>query len=363
MKILVLKPSSLGDVVQALPVARLLRRHFPHAEIHWWLNRELAPLLEPDPDLQRIIPFDRKRWGTPVGWPAALASIREIRREHYDWVIDLQGLARSGLVAWFAQGGLTAGLDDSREGAPAFYDVAVSRPSYRTHAVDWYLELLRQLGVPVAGDFEWLPPNKAAATVLASVWPANGERWIALQPGARWLNKRWPVENFAALARQLLAYDPLVRVVVLGSEADRPLGAQIGTAAGEGCLDLTGRLSLLGVVEWLRRCALMVTNDTGPMHIAAALGRPVLALFGPTEPTRTGPYGQLAHVLRMDLPCAPCMKSTCAHAEPLACLKALTVDRVFQAAVAQLGAEVNAKLKLHSSKPETPGPGTSGGPG
>lgn len=338
MKILVLKPSSLGDVVQALPVARLLQRHFPHAEIHWWLNRELVPLLAPDPDLRRIVPFDRQRWGTPPGWPAALASLREIRRERYDWVIDLQSLARSGFVAWLAQGGLTAGLDDPREGAPAFYDVPVPRPSYQTHAVDWYLAVLRRLGVPVHWDFEWLPRNEAAATVLEAAWPRNHERWIALQPGARWLNKRWPAENFAALTRRLLDHDPSFRVVILGGDDDQPLGAQIAAAAGERCLDLTGQLALPGMVEGLRRCALLITNDTGPLHVAVALGRPVLALFGPTDPTRTGPYGQLAHVLRVDLPCAPCMKSTCANAEPLACLKALTVERVFHAAVERLRA-------------------------
>ncbi len=336
MKILVLKPSSLGDVVQALPVARLLRRHFPEAEIHWWLNRELAPLLEHDPDIRRVIPFDRKRWGAPTGWPSALRIIRGMRRERYDWVIDLQSLARSGLVAWLAQGGLTVGLDDRREGASGFHDVSVPRASYQTHAVDWYLDVLRWQGVPVHWDFDWLPRNEDAATVVESVWPANGHRWIALQPGARWLNKRWPAEHFAALAQRLLAHDESLRIVVLGGDADRPLGAQVAGLAGERCLDLTGQLSLPGMVEWLRRCSLMITNDTGPMHVAVALGRPVIGLFGPTEPTRTGPYGQLAHTLRVDLPCAPCMKATCANAEPLACLKGLTVERVFRAAIARL---------------------------
>jgi lipopolysaccharide heptosyltransferase II len=337
VKIFVLKPSSLGDVVQALPVARLLKRHFPAAEIHWWLNRDLVPLLEHDPDIRRVIPFDRKRWGTPVGWPSALTSIRDLRRERYDWVIDLQSLARSGIVAWLAQGGMTVGLDDRREGAPAFYDVAVPRASHRTHAVDWYLDVLRHLGVPVDWNFDWLPRNAEAATVVESLWPSQGERWVALQPGARWLNKRWPAESFAGLARQLLEYDPSLRVAVLGGAADRPLGAQIAETAGGRCLDLTGQLSLPGMVEWLRRCALLVTNDTGPMHVAVALGRPVLGLFGPTEPTRTGPYGQLAHVLRVEhLACAPCMKSTCANAEPLACLKGLSVEQVFRAAIARL---------------------------
>lgn len=336
MKILVLKPSSLGDVVQALPVARLLKRHFSSAEIHWWLNREFVPLLEHDPDISRVIPFDRKRWGSPLGWPGAFTSIRELRRERYDWVIDLQGLARSGLVAWLAQGGLTIGLDDPREGAPALYDLTVPRASFDTHAVDWYLTVLRHLGVPVNRDFEWLPRNEEAATVIDSFWPIAGERWIALQPGARWLNKRWPVAHFTALANRLLTHDPSLRIAVLGGNDDRVLGAEIAARNGARCLDLTGQLSLPGMVEWLRRSAVLVTNDTGPMHVAVALGRPVVALFGPTEPSRTGPYGQLAHVLRFDLPCAPCMKSVCTHAEPLACLTSLSVDRVFRTVVERI---------------------------
>jgi heptosyltransferase I len=339
VKILVLKPSSLGDVVQALPVARLLKRHFSQAEIHWWLNREFIPLLERDPDLARVIPFDRKRWGSPLGWPGAVASIRELRRERYDWILDLQSLARSGLVAWLAQGGFTVGLDDPREGAPGLYDLAVPRASFDTHAVDWYLEVLRRLGVPVHWDFDWLPRNEEAAAVIDSFWPIDGERWIAFQPGARWLNKRWPAEHFAALAGRLLAHHPSFRIAVLGGNDDRELGAEIAARHGGSCLDLTGQLSLPGMVEWLRRSALLVTNDTGPMHVAVALGRPVVALFGPTEPSRTGPYGQLANVLRRDLPCAPCMKSTCANPEPLACLKSLPVERVFRAVVDRLHAD------------------------
>lgn len=337
VKILVLKPSSLGDVVQALPVARLLKRRFPAAELHWWLNSELVPLLANDPDIDRVVPFDRKSWGSPFGWPGAVGSIRDLRRERYDWVIDLQGLARSSAVAWLAAGALTIGLDDPREAAPIAYDVSVPRDGYDVHAVDWYLSVLRRLDVPVTWDFEWMPRDEGAAAAIRSLWPDDGLRWIAFQPGARWTNKRWPAENFAALAARLTSRDPSLRVVVLGGDADRPLGGQIAAAAPGRCLDLTGQLSLPGMVEWLRRCVMMVTNDTGPMHVAVALGRPVIGLFGPTEPTRTGPYGQVAHVLRADLPCAPCMKATCANAEPLACLKALTVDLVARSVAARLG--------------------------
>lgn len=342
MKILILKPSSLGDVVQALPVARLLKRHFPTAQIHWWLNQELLPLLEGDPDLDRVIPFDRRQWGRPVGLLLAASEIRRLRRERYDWVIDLQSLARSALVGWLARGGLTIGLDDRREAAPAFYDIAVQRASYNTHAVDWYLAVLRRLEVPVHRDFDWLPVRPAIAASVALRAGRADALWILLQPGARWENKRWPVGYFSELTLRLLRHNPRWHIAILGGHQDRALGAAIAGPAGPRCLDLTGRLSLPEMVEWIRRCALMVTNDTGPMHVAAALDRPVVGLFGPTEPTRTGPYGQASHALRVELPCAPCLKSSCHFAEPLACLMRLTPDRVFSAVCAHLELERRA---------------------
>lgn len=336
MKVLILKPSSLGDVVQALPVARLLKRHRPETQISWWLNRELTPLLEGDPDLTRIIPFDRKDWGHLEGIPLAFSEIRALRRERFDWIIDLQSLARSAVVGWLARGGLTIGLDDRREAAPAFYDVAVPRPSYDTHAVDWYLQVLRRLEIPVHFDFAWLPVRPEIAASVRTRCPEPDAPWIALQPGARWENKRWPREHFIELARHLHRVRPDLRMVILGGHADQSLGTAIAAAAGPYALDLTGRLSLWEMVEWLRHCRLMVTNDTGPMHVAAALGKPVVGLFGPTEPARTGPYGAGHQILRESLPCAPCLKAECHWNEPLACLRQLSPVRVAAAVLARL---------------------------
>ena len=332
VKILILKPSSLGDVVQALPVARLLRHQFTRAEIHWWANREFIPLLERDPDIAKVIPFDRHRWGKPSGWPMAFDIVQEMRQQHYDWVIDLQGLARSALVGWFASGTMTIGLEDHREGAPAFYDQAVPRPTRQAHAVDWYLEVLKTLRVPVHFQFEWLPVQPDAQTVVEAIWPHHGGSWVGLQPGARWLNKRWPAESFAEVAHGLLSSNPNLRIAVLGGASDRPLGELISQKVGPRCHDLTGRLTLPSMVAWLKRCSLLITNDTGPMHVAAALGTPLVALFGPTDPAHTGPYGQPEAVLRLDIPCSPCQTPTCHFQEPMACLRRLSVAQVLEAA-------------------------------
>ena len=339
VKILILKPSSLGDVIQALPVLRSMKSQLPQSQIYWWIDTKLAPLLEGDRDLAGIVRFERRRWASPYRWGELWRSIRWIRQQSFDWVIDLQSLARSGIVAWLANGGLTIGLDDAREGARGLYDLIARRPSFHTHAVDWYLQILPLLGLTPPTRFDWLPPRTEIAASVRRKWELDSQPWLILQPGARWLNKRWPTEYFAELGRQIIARFPQVHLAVLGGAEDKSLGELIARAAGERCLDLTGQISLPEMVEWVRACRLMVTNDTGPMHVAAALGRPVVALFGPTEPQRTGPYGQLNNVLQLDLPCVPCLRSRCRYSKPLECLRGLPPERVFRAVEARLIAD------------------------
>lgn len=344
MKILILKPSSLGDVVQALPVLRLLKRHLPDSQIDWWIDSRLAPLLEGDPDLNQVIRFERQRWGSPVHWPEMLRSIAGLRSREYDWVIDLQCLIRSGLFAWLANGKLLAGLDEPREGARGFYDIVVPRTSFHTHAVDWYLAVLPHLGVPMHNNFVWLPKRPQVTADINAKWNPTPGRWIALQPGARWMNKRWPVEHFAGLTRQLAVEYADVRFAVLGSNDDQSLAENVCHAAPDRCLNLAGQTSLPEMIEWIRRCDLMVTNDTGPMHVAAALGKPVIGLFGPTEPYRTGPYGQLENVIQHHLPCVPCLKSRCTWHRPMECLTAITLPDVLKLVHRELAKVVNNPL-------------------
>ncbi len=310
---------------------RLIKRHLPRSQVFWWIEDHLAPLLEGDPDLAGLIHFHRKGWAGPRNWVKLWRTIRWMRAQAFDWVIDLQGLARSSAFGWLADAKAYIGLDTPREGARGFYDIAIQRPSYHTHAVDWYLRVLPWLGVPARADFEWLPQRPDISAGLRQKWLVQQARWISIQPGARWLNKRWPVEHYAELVRRTASAFPDFRFAILGGPEDRALGETIERAAGERCLDLTGRASLPEMVEWIRLSEAMVTNDTGPMHVAAALGRPVVALFGPTEPCRTGPYHQLDHVLQLKLPCVPCMKPRCNYIKPLECLRALPPAAVFDA--------------------------------
>jgi len=326
----------MGDVIHALPVLRLLKRHFPKGEIYWWLDAALLPLLEKDPDLSGIFPFQRRRWAAPRRWPEIAASVRAMRQKRFDWAIDLQGLARSSLFAWLANAGLTVGLDNlregSREGARALYDVTPPRAPAHLHAVDRYLAVLPLLKVPVHREFDWLPRRPEVTGAVEQMWRSNGARWAALLPGGRWNNKRWPVAYWVELVK-LLGQTPDLNCVILGSPDEEPLGRSIAAAAPGRTLNLAGRTSLAEMVECLRRSCLVISNDTGPMHAAVALGRPVVALFGPTNRFSTGPYGQPGNVLQNGaLPCVPCMSQRCSYREPLACLHSITPQSVYEKA-------------------------------
>lgn len=334
MKILILKPSSLGDIVHALPVLRMLKKHNQHHEIYWWVDSGLAPLIEGDPDLSGIVLFHRKRWGSPAYWPEMFKSLHGLREMRFDYVIDLQGLARSGIFAWLSRGDVTIGVSGSREGSRAAYDYIAPLPEHSVHAVDRYLETLAFLNTPINWNFEWLPERAAVANSMRErLGIDRSDEWIVLQPGARWENKRWPLEHFKELACRILRSRSLVKVAIMGGKEDATLGSAISAVHPGRCLDLTGKLSLPEMIEFIRISRLMITNDTGPMHVAAALGKPIVPLFGPTDPRRTGPYGQTNRSLQnRSLPCVPCMVSRCTYPKPIECLRSITPEVVLEAA-------------------------------
>jgi lipopolysaccharide heptosyltransferase I len=327
VKLLILKPSSLGDVIHALPVLRLIKRQRPNWQVHWWIAQSLAPLLENDPDLAAVHPFQRRGWGTPAGLARGVQQLGQLHRERFDVVLDLQGLARSAAFSWAARAGLTIGLHQHREGAAAAYDISVERPSPNAHAVDWCRAVLPHLGLENNDDFEWMP-RRDCALPEGCKGKEGGQRWLALCPGARWENKRWPMESFETLTRNLLMEQGDLRVVVLGGKEDAALGARLG-AIGARCLDKTGQTTLPEMVQWIRASEAMVTNDTGPMHVAAALGKPVVALFGPTDPRRTGPYHARGSVLQATgMDCVPCLSRNCTATRERDCLRGIGAPEV-----------------------------------
>ena len=331
MKVLILKPSSLGDIIHALPVLRLIKRQRPNWVIHWWVAKHFAPLLEMDPDIAALHYFERNAWGNAQGLCRSLERIGQLRREHFDVVIDLQGLARSALHGWAARGAYRIGLQQNREGAALFYDERVSRPTPETHAVDWCRAVLPRLGLESVGQFEWLAKRPWLNERLIEQGFEPGQRWVILCPGARWSSKQWPVEYFEQLMAELA--DGSVRFAVMGSGAEKALGQRL--AGREDCVDLTGKTTLPELTEWLRVGSVVVTNDSGPMHVAAAVGTPVIALFGPTSASKTGPYDARGTVLTADSSeCAACASGLSYRAEGHDCMRSIAPAQVAAAVVA-----------------------------
>jgi len=336
-RLLIVKPSSLGDIVHALPVLSALRRRFPSARLSWLVKREWADVLEGHPDLDEVLAVDL----SATGWPAA---VRAVRAGRFDLVVDLQGLLRSAVLGWVSGSPARVGLANGREGSPWFYTHRVPVPDASMHAVDRYLLVARFLGADPEqpGPSAFLLPRDAAAEVrvealLAAAGIQDGTVLAALNPSARWTTKRWPAESFAAVGDWLQRQG--ARVVMVGGREERPAGEAVIRSMRTVPLDLGGRTSIKELIALLRRLRMFITNDSGPMHLAAALGTPVVALFGPTDPARTGPYGAGHTVLRSGVPCSPCFSRRCANAVAMECLTAIHPQQVIESVMKLLKGE------------------------
>ena len=334
-RILLIKPSSLGDIVHALPVLAALRHAYPDAHIAWLVGSSFAGLLAEHPLINEVIPFDRRRYGRMLTSPSILreflAFVGDLRRRRFDLVVDLQGLVRSGFMAWATGAKRRIGFADAREMAWAFYSQRVAVPGNAVHAVDKNCALASEMGLQISRPEFPLPITPRARTAMQDRLSAAGlthGRFIAVLPGARWESKRWTAEKFAELLCRLAATDPRP-CVLLGAPDERPFAEQI-RAAGARAIDLVGSTSLAELAAALDLAEVVVSHDSGPMHVAAALGRPIVALFGPTDSRKTGPYQTSAHVLTHSVPCAPCMQRVC----PLGhqnCLRGLEIEAVLRA--------------------------------
>jgi lipopolysaccharide heptosyltransferase I len=339
---LIVKPSSLGDVVHTLPTLSALRRRFPSSYLAWVVKREWAEVLEGNPDLDEVLPVDL----SVGGWPAA---IRRVRAGRFDLVVDLQCLLRSAVLGWASGSAVRVGFANGREGSPWFYTHCVPVPDTSMHAVDRYLLVARFLGAepeqPGPRAFP-LPHDSAAESrveaLLAAAGVQRGMVLAALNPSARWPTKRWPAESFAVVGDWLQQQG--IRVVVIGGREERQTGARVIRSMRTAPLDLVGKTTMKELIALLRRLRVFITNDSGPMHLATAVGVPVIALFGPTDPTRTGPYGAGHRVLRSGVLCSPCFSRRCANALEMECLTTIRPQQVIESAAKLLEGEELCQL-------------------
>ncbi|MGH7164830.1 MAG: lipopolysaccharide heptosyltransferase II [Nitrospiraceae bacterium] len=332
-RILIIKPSSLGDVVHALPFLAALRDRFPKAFIAWFVKRQWAGLLERAEGLDAVWPVEP----TLAGW---LRETLRLRTFGFDLVVDLQGLLRSGLIARLTGCPARIGFTNAREGSPWFYTQRVPVPTPDMHAVDRYLLVASSLGAVPRGSPEFRlraqpGDGEEVAGLLRRHGLKAGTTWIAMNVGARWPTKRWPPEFFAAAADRIRT-EGLGSVVLLGGPEDRELARAVKELMRTVPINLTGATTPGLLPALLGAASLLLTNDSGPMHVAVAMGTPVVALFGPTSAIRTGPYGAGHRVLSSGVACSPCFSRVCRNPVKLECLIKVSPEQVMDAVRAQL---------------------------
>lgn len=355
--ILLIKLSALGDVVQTIPVLNALRARYPKARIDWLIAEEFAELVADHPAVSNVIAFSRGDWSAPwqpAPYVAAARLIATLRSAGYDLAIDLQGQLRSAVFAFACGAPVRIGFDKprkdvwktltraipaeakkhawqgAREGSWLAYTQHMTLPTLDLHPVERYLGVAPMLGLDAAApNFSFPIPPQAATRIdaLLDYYDIGKAKPFAIvAPGTNWDTKAWRQDGFAEVARHLLQKG--LAVVLIGSPGERALCEEVGKLA-PGAVDLAGETTLPELAALIRRAALCVSNDSGPMHLAVALERPVIGLFGPTDPIWAGPYRRADAVLRVELACSPCyLRRLRECPNDHACMKNLSAAKV-----------------------------------
>ena len=345
MKILIVKMSAIGDVTHTLPALTALRRAYPHAQIDWLIEETALEAVRGHKALDRLLIWRRAssikqfRNGNRRAVAHEIRRLsREVRNTHYDLLIDFHALLKSSLWVVLARAdrkvGFGRGMAHS-EGSYLFLNERIPAISMDVHALDRGLVLLNALGIPtgeVVYDFPILAENEAEARdLLEAEGVMPNDRLLAIHPMTLWPTKLWENERFGQVADRLI--EKGFHVAFTGGPEDREPLDEICRRMTHTAIRLDGRTSLKTLAAVYRLACAVISTDTGPMHIAAAVGTPVVALFGPTAPWRTGPHGKQHTVLRVGLECSPCFRKRCltTQYEELACMRRLTVDQVVDA--------------------------------
>ncbi|MBP2656381.1 MAG: lipopolysaccharide heptosyltransferase [Firmicutes bacterium] len=335
--ILIVKLSAIGDVIHALPVAPILKRHFPEAKITWVVEKPAYDLLTNNPYIDDIIIFDKPMFKSFSG---LLTHGRELAKhlkdKKIDMALDLQGLFKSAAIVFLSGAPMRLGYCNMRE-----FSHLVSQPVLGAnkdgHVVDRYLDVARALGCEITQPINFpihitAKEAEAAEGIAAQAGLGGNNRYVVLAPGTNWATKCWPVKHFAKLADKL--YQVNIIPVLIGGKGDKRLAEDITALTTIPPVNLTGKTSLKQLAHVIKQASCLVGGDTGPMHLAVAVNTTVVALFGATDPLRNGPYGAKHRVLRVDRPCQGCWKRSCPHNE--VCLEIIEPEVVFQSVMASI---------------------------
>ena len=336
--ILITKPSSLGDIVLALPALRVLRKSFPEAKISWLIRPEFAQLIENHPHLNEIITFDRKllgkAWFHPGAFGALMSLIRKLRRSEFDVIFDFQGLFRTASLAWLSGCKLRFGMANARELATIFYTHKVPQNIECIHMVDYYLKIIQAAGASEFGVEFVFPQNPNAEDSVSKLLASHGiqDDYAVLISGSAHQDKCWPPERFARLADKISSQYNL-SIVATGSTSEASIVEKVKEKANVPIASLAGQTSLSELVALLKHAKLVVSNDTGPGHIAAALGVPLVLIFGRANPIRLHPYRRKHCVMAIE---PDGRGTTINNFDPKYDIRNITVEQVEQKIAEQL---------------------------
>lgn len=342
-RILIRSTNWIGDAVMTTPAVRSIRQCFPEAEITLLALPWVADVFRASPRVDRILPYERN--GRHAGLRGKFVLAAELKRERFDAAILLQNAFEAAFITLLAGIPVRAGYTSDGRGLLLTHGVKRTAEIKVVHQVHYYQEMVRGLGCESGpDDLELVVPPEGdawAADFLGAEIPAGG-KIIGLNPGASYgPAKRWPADKFSALAARLQEFSDIV-LLVFGTDADRPAATEVISACGDRCRvrDLTGRTSLAQAMGLISRCHAFVTNDSGLMHVAAALDTPTVAIFGSTNPVTTGPFSSRATVVRTDLACSPCLETHCPK-KHFQCMEDIAVADVFHAVQHNLAGQVD----------------------
>lgn len=339
-RILIVKLSSIGDVVHSLPTLKALRDTYPHSYIAWVVEEKSKDVVIGNPYLDEVIIFEKERWKTELfkkkGYKESIKEILDfrkfLRQKNFDLAIDLQGLIRSGLIAYLSGARIRVGYQNSREMSSLFYNLKIPPRKVKIHAVDRYLDVACYLGAEIKEiDFPLFvsaEDKKFAEDFLREHNISEEDLLIGINPGASVPHKRWQKEKFAKLA-DILIENYGAEIIIFGSPKDEELTEEVINLMKYHPINASGKTTIKQLAALISNCKLFIGNDTGPLHIAVAMKTPVVAIFGPDDPSRTGPYGKENIIIYKGLPCSPCIRHPTCKDYP--CMQQISVEEVLSA--------------------------------
>lgn len=334
MKVLIIKLSSIGDVAHTLPALAAIRRGFERkgqkARIDWLVEEAASGILRDHPMLDNVIVVKNRGWTKDI--KKNIKTACWLARERYDVVLDFQGLAKSAVWVLVSRGKRRIGFSNARELSGLFLNEKLPPYDPERHAVDRYIDLARLVAGGDAGEpiFPLASSGDALAAVKGKFKALGipiGAPYFIICPSARWATKLWSDEAFARLTREAISSTGMYAVLA-GGASDRPRLERMRQGIGDKAVNMAGATGLAELAALSKGARFAVTVDSGPMHVAVAAGTRVIALFGPTSPARTGPYGEGHIVIRKGLACSPCFRRVCS--DPV-CMSGITVDEVMKA--------------------------------